>query len=464
MPGLTTNQELFANALSAANAQMARSTDFLQQFQSADTKHSSCFDSYGWPAVLTFSEYWSMYKRSGYGGAIINKPIEKCWVSDPWVMQSEQRKTEPRNQWESDFYAFARKHDLWFKLQELDRMQAVGQYAGLLLEVRDGKRLDEPMINVKMPAVANFLVVTEAMLQPLDYDNDEQSTRYGLPKTYMLDRSAFGDQNPHTISKTTVHHSRVMIWAEGAVNDGIFGESKLQRPFNALLSLQKLTGAGPEGFWQASRGSFKMTFDKDADLNKLANLYGVSLQDLPDELGRVVEDFRRNYDNVIAMQGGTIDQITFSLPSPKDYEATLLNEIAAASGVPLTEMIGQQVDARSSEENGKQFISSCENRRNSFLDRSIRKTINWLMNVGILQSSAFEIFWQPLHEPSLLDRLELADKMASVNLKRAQTVAALMSVGADDGQPDIIFTTNEIRDATGFDAIDNVDIDLTGEQ
>jgi uncharacterized protein len=464
MSSLTANQELFVNALSAANAQMARSTDFMQQFASADTKHASCFDSYGWPSVLTFAEYWSMYKRSGYGGAIINKLIDKCWVSDPWVMQSEQRKTEQRNQWESEFYNFARKHDLWFKLQELDRMQAVGQYAGLLLEVRDGKRLDEPMLNVKMPMVSNLLVATEAMLQPQLYDDDTQSARYGLPKTYILDRSEFGDHNPHTVSKTTVHHSRVMIWAEGAVNDGVFGESKLERPFNALLSLQKLTGAGPEGFWQASRGSLKMTFDKDADLNKLANLYGVSLSELPDELGRIVEDFRRNYDNVIAMQGGVMEPITFSLPSPKDYEATLLNEIAAASGVPLTEMIGQQVDARSSEENGKQFISSCENRRNGFLDRSIRKTINWFMSVGILQSSEFEIFWQPLHEPSLTDRLELADKMASVNLKRAQTVSALMSVGMDDGQPDAIFTTNEIRDATGFEALETVGIDLAGEQ
>lgn len=460
---LTANQKQFAFELNRINASWQRSYDFAQLIGSSDTKHQDCFDSYGWPERIDFDDYWGMYSRSTYAAAIVDKVVDKCWQNSPWVMTSEDRRAEQMNAKERAFSEFAKRHNLWFKLHELDRMQSIGQYGALMIEVRDGKPLNTPIERVKESQLIGFQVLTEGMLQPSQYDQNPRSDRYDLPVMYTLDRSAFGDGNPQSSGKIEVHWSRVVIWAEGAVNDGIFGRSRLMNPFNTLLSLQKISGAGPEGFWQATRGSFTMTFEKDADLNKLAQMYGVSLADLPDELGAVVEDFKRNYDNVIAMQGGKIEPLTFTLPSPKDYIDGLLNELAAG-GVPLTELIGQQVDQRSSTENGKQFAGYCEARQNGFLNRSIRKTLDWLMTIGIVERMPFHVCWEELYQPSMEQKLELVAKMVDANLKRAQIVQTLATVGADDGQGLYLFSADEIRDAAGMDALDSIEMDEFGEE
>ncbi|MGB2063580.1 MAG: anti-CBASS protein Acb1 family protein [Marinomonas gallaica] len=457
MSELTANHKQFAFELNRIKQSWQRSYDFAQMFGSSDTKHQGCFDSYGWPETIDFNDYYSIYSRSTYAAAIIDKVVDKCWQNNPWVMGSEDRRAEQMNAKEKKFYEFAKRFNLWYKLQELDRMQSIGQYAGLLVEVRDGKQLSEPMERVKESQISNFLVLTEGMLQPLTYDENSKSDRYKLPLTYQLDYTEYGDRNPQSQRNVTVHHSRLIIWAEGAVNDGIFGRSRLMNPFNTLLSLQKISGAGPEGFWQSTRGSFTMTFDKDADLNKLAQMYGVSLAELPDELGSVVEDFRRNYDNVIAMQGGEIKPLTFSLPSPKDYLDGLKDELAA-TGIPLTEIIGQQVDERSSTENGKQFAGYCEARQNGFLDRAIRKTLDWFMTIGIVDRMPFHVCWEELYQPSMEQKLELVAKMMDANLKRAQIVQTLATVGADDEQGLYIFSSDEVRDAAGMDALESMEM------
>lgn len=454
MSELTANQAQFKHALDSINRQMnQRSYDFSQYINSSDTKHQDCFDSYGWPEKIVFDAYWGMYSRSTYAAAMIDKVVDKCWQNSPWLMMSEERKAEKMNAQEKKLNDFAKRHNLWFKLQELDRMQKIGQYGALVIEVRDGAQLTEPMKNIREGQISNLLVCTEGMLQPMTYDDDPKSDRYGLPNTYQLDRSEFGDQNPQTASNLPVHHSRVIVWAEGAVNDGIFGRSDLMKPFNTLLSLQKISGAGPEGFWQASRGSFTMTMEKDADLGKLAQTFGVELDELPDALGEAIENFRRNYDNILAIQGGKFEPLTFSLPSPKDYVDALLSELAAG-GVPLTELIGQQVDERSSTENGKQFAGTCETRQNGFLNRGVKQVFEWFMRYGVLPKSDFCVCWEELYQPSLEQKLDLVAKMADINLKRAQAMQTLMNASADDGkQPAYVFDVNQMLDVAGYDGI-----------
>lgn len=441
---------------------MQRSYDFAQMINSSDTKHQGCFDSYGWPEQMDFDDYWGMYQRSTYAAAIIDKVVDKCWQISPWIRTNDTRKAEEPSAQEKALNDFADRHGLWFKLQELDRMQKIGQYGALVIEVRDGKQLIEPIDKVREGQISNILVCTEGMLQPMTYDQDPKSKRYGLPETYLLDRSQFGDQNPDAMNKPTVHHSRVIVWAEGAVNDGIFGRSDLMKPFNTLLSLQKISGAGPEGFWQATRGSLTLTMDKDADLNKLAEAYGVTLTELPDELGAVVEDFRRNYDSLLMIQGAEAKPMTFSLPSPKDYLDGLLNELAAC-GVPLTEMIGQQVDERSSTENGKQFAGMCSTRQNGFLKRGIIQVFEWFMSHGVIARSDIAVCWEDLYQPSMEQKLALADKMADINEKHARALSTLAMIGGDAGQPAYVFDVNQMLDAAGFEPVEAPDMDDFGE-
>lgn len=451
----------FSHALNHANAQLTRARHaFAESFTSSDTKHPDCYDSYGYPEELYFGNYYSMYKRNAWAKAVVDRPVDKCWQDNPWIMTSKYRKGQDYNQWEKALVEFAEKHDLWAKLKELDRMQSIGQYGGLMIEVRDGKKLSDPIGTVRVGQVYNLKVCTESMLDPQDIDTDLKSERYGLPNSYKLSDVEYGDKNPDTNAQRSVHHSRLIIWSEGNVSDGIYGNSSLEPVFNSLLNIEKIGGAGGEGSWKAARGSITMNIDKEANLDKLAQSFGVQLDGLQDEIAAQVDDFNKNLDSVLAAQGVDFKPLTITIPDPSGFMEIYKDELAAGSGIPLTELIGQQVDERSSTENGKQWAGKCQSRRNGFLSRSVRRTIEWLMGIGVIAKSPFVVCWDELYQPSLLEKLDLVTKMVDANLKHAQAISALTTqAGVIDATPARIFEVNEMREVVDYDELSDSDLD-----
>lgn len=450
----------FQYALNAASVQLSRARhEWAESFQSSDTKHPDSWDSYGYPHELDFYNFYPMYKRNAWAKSVVDRPVDKCWQDNPWILTDKTRKGEELNEWEREFEEFAEKHHLWAKERELDRMQSIGQYGAMLIEVRDGKSLSTAIGKVRANQVYNFKVVTEGMLEVGDTEQDEKSERYGLPINYYLNETQYGDKNPDTNSQLEVHYSRLIVWAEGSVNDGIYGNSALEPVFNTLLNIEKVGGAGGEGSWKSSRGSITMNIDKDANLTTLANSFGVKLDELQDEIAAQVEDFNRNLDSVLAAQGVDFKPLTLTIPSPDGFMAIYKDELAAGSGIPLTELIGQQVDERSSTENSKQWAGKCESRQNGFLSRSIRKSIEWLMDIGVISQSKFAVCWDELYQPSMADKLDLVTKMVDANLKHAQALSQLAMVGMTEDTPARVFEVSEMRDLVDYDELDDAEID-----
>lgn len=453
------NIQGFKLALNNLEAQLqSRRLDFTQQFSSEDTKHPDSWQDYGYAETLEFTQFYNMYKRNSFASAIINRPVDKCWQNEPWILTDKERRGEDPNQWEKDLTEFAEHHNLFYKLKELDRMQSIGQYGALLIEVRDGKPLSSEMLNVRRKQVYNFKVVSEAMLEPQDIDLDEQSERYGLPINYQLSEAESGDKNPDTNNSFTVHHSRLIVWAEGSVNDGIYGNSRLEPVWNTLINIEKVSGAGGEGYYKSARGSMTMNISTDSDIHKLAEMYGVDLAALPHAISEQVESFNRNFDSVLAAQGVDFKPLQITVPDPSGFMAIYKDELAAC-GIPLTVIIGQQTDERSSTENAKEWAGWCESRQNGFLSQSITRTIKWLQHHGIIAESKFCVCWEELYQISLSDKLDLVAKMTDANLKHAQTIVQLASIGEASESPAFLFDANEIRDVAGYEATEEQEMD-----
>ncbi len=436
-----------------------RSLAFSQYFESQDEKHPDCWSDYGYPSGVDFGNTYAMYERNPYAKAIVDRPVDKCWQDNPVILTSENRKGQAPNKFEVEFDRFAKDTELWFKLKELDRMQSIGQYAALLIEVKDGKDLSTELDSFNLKNVYGLKIVSEGMLQPSTYVTDEDDERYSLPINYQLDLSEEGDRNPDSVSSTIVHYSRLIVWAEGAPNDGIYGTSSLENPFNTLINIEKISGAGGEGYFKSARGSMTMNISTDSDLNNLAQMYGVKLEELPEAISEQVNDFNKNFDAVLAAQGVDFKPLQISLPSPKDYMQIYKEELSASTGIPATEFTGQQVDQRSSTENSKQMYSMCESRREGFLNRMISKTIKWFMEHNALPQSDFFIHWEELYQPSLADKLELVAKMVEANAKHADTLSKLATSGYTVEEPAFMFTSAEIREVVDYEALDKAEID-----
>jgi hypothetical protein len=456
----------FQLALNSASRQLGqqRSLAFSQYFESQDEKHPNCWADYGYPSGVDFDNTYAMYERNAYAKAIVDRPVDKCWQDNLTILTSKDRKGEKPNAFETEFDKFAREHQLWFKLKELDRMQSIGQYGALLVEVRDSKSLSDKMGKIRPQQIYGLKILSEAMLQPSTYDDNEKSERYSLPITYQLDLSEEGDRNPDSLSSTIVHYTRVIVWAEGAPNDGIYGTSSLENPFNTLLNIEKISGAGGEGYFKSARGSMTMNISTESDLNKLAQMYGVDLPDLPDAISEQVDDFNKNFDAVLAAQGVDFKPLQITIPSPRDYMDIYIDQLVASSGIPKTELISQQVDQRSSTENSKQWAGVCESRQNGFLTRMISKTIEWFMFHGALPQSDFYVHWDELYQPSMADKLELVTKMVEANAKHAETLSKLAMVGIMNEAPAFMFEPSEIREVVDYDPLDEEEFDEDFEE
>lgn len=435
-------QHPLAMAVNAAT----RGTLFGEWFTTRDTRDAGAWDSYGYAHALNFEDYYTMYSRLGIANALINMIVDKCWQTDPRICTEEG--THEPNQWERRFNALADRLSLWERLQGLDWRQRIGRYAGLIMFVDDGKPLSEPLM--RMPSERSLVDVrpfVEGQLEPVEYDQDQNSPRYGLPITFQVNQQSLGDKNTGMAGlSATVHHSRVIVWAEGADDGTIYGTPTLEPVFNSLVTLERIIGAGGVGYWKAARQSPVMNLAADANLAKLAQMLGTDLEGLPDAVDEQIQRWQKGYDQALMTQGFDVQALSFNVPSPKDFAANAMMDVAAhPDAAPMTIMIGQQTGRLASDEDQSQWAQTAEARRAKFLDRAIKATILRFIELGFLPDTpSIYVEWESLQEPSPADKLELGKKMAEI-------IKGLVGTGVEAP-----FTAEEIREMCGFEPMEEM--------
>lgn len=426
-----------------ANAAVSR---FFSQFSpySVDTKRSTAWQDYGYPEHPEFSTYWSMYKRNGLARAGVMRHIEKAWQTYPAILESDEAHEQTR--WEKDIADMFERVDFWKMLKGADERNRVGRYAGLIFIFADGKRPDEPVERVPggLNGLVKLIPAFEGQLEPSQWDNDQQSRTYGEPVMYTYNEADVGDRAGRDPGRIlTVHASRVHIWAEGADDGSIYGTPALEAGLNALITLEKIVGAGGEGFWKTARAPMKMNIAQDANLTTLATMLGTTVDGIADKMDEVLADFYSGADKSLLTQGIDSENLTINLPQPQQYFDVAMQEFAASVSCPLPILLGHQTGDRASQEDSNEWNSTIMARRDSFVVPEIKRIIRKLMAVGVIRAREFAVSWDDLTAPSLEDKLANASKMADINQKMMGT-----------GEP-VPFTGDEIREVADYDPLDD---------
>lgn len=435
------------------NSIKSQRQQFVQEMLgSVNTKHSNCWKTYGYPESPTFSDFYSMYKRNGYAKAGVEIIPDKCWQSNPWFESKNANLVKLLND-------FSKRVNLWHNLKKLDYRQRVGQYAGLLMIVADGKELKEPVDgNYTLDSVEAVMPYYQGELYPSkQYDQDTTSERYGLPIYYTLNENGLGDKNEGTATSREVHWSRVVVWAEGSTGNSIFGDSCLEAGLNALINIEKINGAGGEGFWKNARTAMQLSTESGMDLQQLAQSYSVPINELTEKINDKLKEFNTNLDSAWLTGGMKATPIVANLPQPEQFLLGNKLEFAASVKVPLTILEGNQTGNQSSQENGSTFDEQCESRRANEIDNFILNSlVKWIYDRGMIKAKVDDlaVCWDSLLDPSLADRLENLNKLADA-------VGRLVGTGM------IIATEQDFRDIMGWEPIkqsksirsDDVEID-----
>lgn len=432
------------NVVRLANyAQRSLSSMFPRFYAGTNTKHDYAKD-FGYPDELTFTQLHRMYCRNGVAAAGVDKTIRKTWQDNPFLLEQErdgsQKGTAKETKVESEIRQRFDDLRLWARLAEADKRSMVGRYAGVILRFADGQPFNQPVGTVPggLDGLVEVIPAWEGQLTVSQWDEDERSETFGQPKMFQFNEAAVGDaKQPRNV---VIHPDRVLVWStDGTVN----GSSALEAGYNALVDIEKVRGAGGEGFWKNAKSAPVLEMDKDAKPGEMAKAMGVSVEDLADKMNDQVADYNAGFDQLLMLMGMTAKTMSVTLPSPEHFHAVPLLEFAASLGIPVKILVGSQTGERASTEDAEEWAQTCMGRRSNQTIPTIMALVKLLERVGILPEKDWYLDWQDLTEASMSEKIDRADKMAGVNQKMGGTT--------------YVFTDDEIRGAVGYEPLSDAD-------
>lgn len=412
---------------------------------SNDAKRATAWADYGYPEVLEFENFHSMFKRNGIARAGVMRHVEKTWETNPWIVEGmEGDKPHSETRRERDVARVLKQLSFWNRMQAADWRGRVGRYSALYLVFDDGIRPSHPVTqSVKLLKMQPLF---EAQLEPLEFEQDPASPEYGNPTIYQ-----FWPQTVHAgrdeRQSVTIHADRVHIIAEGADDDTIYGIPANEAGFNDLLTIEKIIGAGGEGFWKTARGAFSLhSTGKDGiDVQGLAQMFGVEVDQVADKLNETAADLSAGMDKLLMLGDMEAKALAYSLPSPEHFFAVAMQSYAAGVSCPMPILLGQQIAQRSSDENSREWAQTIMTRRRRFTVPNAEGLVSRLMRFGALPSFEFYIAWDDLTDATFTEKLTNAKTMSEVNKASLGT-----------GEPPA-FTAEEIRDVAGYEGSPETD-------
>jgi hypothetical protein len=376
----------------------------------------------GYPTALSFNDYLSMYERDGIAGQIVDMAPETTWRTPAEVVEEDQQEegTEFTNAWS----ALVKRLRIWQRLERADRLSRIGRYSVLLIGTAgtDDKALPTPIQKVQGPEqILYFSAFHESHAKIDTWVTDPRDPRFGLPLTYKIDLSsgvdAFRSRFDSGLGTVIVHWSRVIHIAEGLLSDEVFGRPVLQRIWNDLHDLQKISTSTAEAHWQRVAGILTASIDpttqvSDGDIDKLE-----------EDLKEIYHDLRRT----LVAKGVTVSRVAESEPNPEAADL-YMTRIAAGAGYPKRILFGSETGERASTEDQKTYLGSISERQKQHAEPGIlRPLIDRLISIGALPRPAdgtYQCVWPPLFQES---EKEIAD----ANLARANAVKAITPMGGN---------------------------------
>lgn len=407
-------------------------------------KHNH-FRDFGFPEEVGFAELFRAYTRNGIARAAVDKTVGKTWEDAPWLLEQARdgsNRAVAETSVERDIRQRFADLRVWQALAEGDRRSLVGAYAGVILRLADSKAFNEPVERVPggLDGLVEVIPAWEGQLSVAEWDLDERSPGYGHPKMFQFSEAGVAGASRQARA-FLVHPDRVIVWSRDGT---VHGRSFLEPGFNDLLTLEKIVGAGGEGFWKNAKSAPVLEVDATAKIEDMARAMGVPADEVPDRMGAQVEGWQKGFDQLLMIQGMQAKTLGITLPSPEHFFAVALQSFAASIQMPMKILVGSQTGERASTEDAEEWAKVVMARRVNETIPNIMLLVNRLERVGILPERDWHLDWSDLTESSMGEKVDRAATMADVNTKMATS-------------GEWVFTPEEIRAVVDLEPLTEAD-------
>lgn len=358
----------------------------------------------GYEKKLEAKHYRGRYERGGLAKRIVEALPSATWRGGVELIEDED--PESTTDFEEAWDRLDERLQIGATLKRLDILAGLGHYAVLLIGAPG--ELETPLPNSLTED--QILYLTPFSEEDADVEkliDDSQDPRFGLPALYKIKR--IGGATSSAKKERKVHWSRVIHVADGALDDPIFGQPRLQAVWNYLDDLDKVVGGGSEAFWLRVHQGFHFNLDKELD--SLSEPEKDKLKEAADELAH---GFRRT----LATRGMELTVLGSDVSRFNDQVDSLVTLIAGTTSIPKRILVGSERGELASTQDRTEWGERVAERREGFAGPSlVRPLPDLLIERGALPEpeEKYVVRWPEIQKLDEIQKATVATAWAGLN-------------------------------------------------
>jgi uncharacterized protein len=383
------------------------------------------YEALGYARELRPANFRSRYRRNGVAARVVEAMPHATWRGGAELIENEDPDTI--TPFEEVWGDLSQRLQVWPTFARLDILAGLGRYAVLLVGA-PGK-LDEPLPDTLTPENIVYLApYAEDDAKVEKWNEDTASDRFGLPEMYALSRTLEGERQ-RTSVKRSVHWSRVLHVADGYIDDRVFGQPRLERVWNLIDDLEKVTGAGAEAFWLRAHQGYHFDLDPAMKIDPTEK----------DKMKDAAEEFAHGLRRTLATRGMDVTAFGSDVANFASPVDALMGLISSSTGIPKRILMGSERGELASSQDKGNWDERVSDRRRDFAEpQVVRPFVQMLIERGALPQVEYDIRWPELTELDEEQKADIAVKWSELNGKAGG----------------VVVTPAEIRDRVlGLDAL-----------
>jgi hypothetical protein len=379
------------------------------------------YEALGYARLLFPADYRSRFNRNAVAARIIEAKPQSTWRGGGEVIEDEDPNTE--TPFEKAWTELDHRLKLWSMFQRTDTLAGMGRFA--ILFMGGPGKMEQPLVRMTAEQLMYLTPYSEMDAQIQEYDIDPETPRFGRPMYYGVSRMTAATTiipSPETVGQLSnrgqggkrVHYTRVLHVADGLLDDHIFGLPRLERCWNLLDDLDKVTGGGAEAFWRRADAGLQVDVDPDIEMEP------------EDEtaLDQEIDEYLHRLRRIVRTKGVKMTPLTSPVAGIKDPIDGIMSQLSAGTGIPQRILMGSERGQLASTQDDDNWTQRIVDRRRDFAGpQVVYPFIDQLIALGALpKPKKYTVGWPEIDNLDEVQKAAVAQQWASINKDMGEEV------------------------------------------
>jgi hypothetical protein len=328
------------------------------------------YNIFGYDRVITAQQYLDRYARGGIAGRLCDIYPKATWRGGVELVEDENPKT--RTKFEEEWYALDDRLSVVMRLLQADILAGLGRFAIILIGAPGA--LDTPLVKGRPQDLYFLQPCGETTVKVQEWDTSAQSPRFGNPTKYQLNRGEYGGSAD---LQRPVHYSRIVHISEGGLDNDVYGPPVLERPWNLLDDLDKVTGGGAEAFFLRANQGLHLDVDPAVSLTP----------EQKTDLRQQADDYSNTIRRIFTTRGVKLEPLGSDVAQFGTSADAILTQIAGSKGIPKRLLTGSEMGELASSQDRDNWKDQVNGRQTSYAaPNMVRRLVNRLIEFGFMSA------------------------------------------------------------------------------